>query len=163
MAAAQIIAYHVQQERQKYVEAFKAQNQDFERYREDMMAILRARPELDKDERNLPIVYELAKQRYATRLAAMRNDLGIQQSQASQPTPPVDMDAVTKAAYLKARDDILAEIENRRRASGIQGSSSAVTPEVRVQPRVTEKELSPDEQIIQDMLNSGPKRLTLGG
>lgn len=166
MAAAQIIAYHVQQERQKYVEAFKLQQPDFDRYREDMLAVLKARPDLDRDERNLPLVYELAKQRYAARLNAMRTDLGIQsqlppqQPQAQQPN--VDVEAVTKAAYLKARDDILAEIEARRRASGIQGAAPAVSPESRVQPRVMEKEASPEDQIIQEMLNSGPRKLTLG-
>lgn len=164
MAAAQIVAYHVQQERQKYVEAFKFQHQDFDNYREDMIAILKTRPDLDKDERNLPFVFDLAKQRYAARLNAMRQDLGLQPP-AAQPAaaPAVDMDAVTKAAYLKARDDILAEIENRRKASGIQGGSPSVTPESRVQPRVTEKPVSAEDKIIQDMLNAGPKKLTLGG
>lgn len=161
MAAAAIVAYHVQQERQKYVDAFKTKTPDFENYREDMMAILKTRPDLDKDERNLPLVYEMAKQRYANRLQAMKADLGLVQTQ--QPAAsPVDLDALRKAEYLRARDDLIAEVAARRQASGIQGAGPAGSPDSRVQDRVTGKVLSDDDQLIQDMLNSGPKKLTLG-
>jgi hypothetical protein len=161
MAAAQIIAYHAATERQKYVEAFKTSHPDFESYREDIMAILKTRPDLDKDERNLPMVYELGKKRYVERMSMMRRELGLESTPTPTPVSTVDVDAIKKAAYQEALANITDQINKRKAASGIQGASSAVTPDTRVQPRVKEQALSPDEQIMQDMLNSGPKKLSL--
>jgi len=162
VAAAQVLAYHTTLQRQKSIDTFKAAHPDFESYREDMLAILRARPDLDKDERNLPMVFELAKQRSAQKMADLRQQLGLQPPAAVPTAPVVDIEAISKIAYEKARDAIIAEITQRRSASGIQGGSPPVTPEDRVQPRVTEKVLSAEDAILQEMLNSGPKKLTLG-
>jgi hypothetical protein len=165
MANAQIVAYHVAQQRQAYVSDFKAQHPDFDNYRNEIMEVLRIRPDLDRDERNLPIVYELGKQRYTQRMASMRRELGLEPARpAGQPAAqtPVDMDAITKAAYDKARDSIIAEITQRRSVQGIQGSGPATSLDARVQPRVKEQPLSEEDKIIQDMLNAGPKKLTLG-
>lgn len=160
MAAAQIIAYHAAVERQKYVESFKASHPDFENYREDIMAILKTRPDLDRDERNLPMVYEMGKQRYNARMSTIRKDLGLE-SQQSQPSS-VDIETVKKLAYEQALAKITEDLNKRKAALGIQGASPAVAPNARIQPRVTEQQLSPDDQLIQDMLNSGPKKLMLG-
>jgi cell division septum initiation protein DivIVA len=162
MANAQIVAYHIAQQRQAFVEGFKQQHPDFEGYRPDIMEILRARPDLDRDEKNLPLVYELAKQRYQQRIATLRKDIGIAGPQPTTPTTPQDADAIRAAAYEQAKNEIIAELTQRRAASGLQGSSPATSPNDRVQPRVKEQPLSDEDKIIQDMLNSGPKVLKLG-
>lgn len=161
MAQSQILAYHMMQEKKKFVEGFKAQHTDFETYREDMQAILRARPDLDRDERNLPMVFELAKQRYNSRMSAMRKELGLDTQTTPahvEPAPKVDIEAIVKAAYAKAAKDLADGIEARRAASGIQGTSPAVSPEVRVQPRELNQPLTPQDKLIEEMMGSGPKR-----
>lgn len=162
MANAQIVAYHIAQQRQAFVDGFKAQHPDFESFRPDIMEILRARPDLDRDEKNLPLVYELAKQRYQQRIAAIRKEIGVAGSQPSTTQTPQDPEAIRAAAYEQAKNEIIAELTQRRAASGLQGSSPATSPNDRVQPRVTVQPISDEDKIIQDMLNSGPQKLKLG-
>lgn len=160
IAATQILAYHTAVQKQAYVDNFKAQNSDFENYREDIVAILRARPDLDKDERNLPLVFELAKQRKVQRLVEMKTQLGIQVPPSA---PALDLETIKKEAYESAMKAITEGIAKRQAASGIQGGSTPVQPNTRVQPRVTEKPLTAEDSLMQELLNSGPKKLTLLG
>lgn len=80
VAAAMLIAYHnalsESSKRIQYIEAFKASHPDFTDYKEDIALILKSRPDLDKRVENLPIVYEMAKARYRSRLDKMRKELG---------------------------------------------------------------------------------------
>jgi hypothetical protein len=167
IAAAAIVQYHTAMERQRFIEGFKAQHPDFDNYREDMLAILRMRPDLDQNPGNLPIVFEMAKQRYAKRLDDMKSAMGIA-TPAPTPTPapaatpaPVTMTeeqmAAMEARMLeKAKAALLEEAKKRRAAQGTLGGSTT-TPTARVAPTATVKPKTPADEIFDEMLASGNK------
>ncbi len=156
VAAAQILAYHELQERVKYVEAFKQGHPDFDSYKEDMMVILRSRPDLDRDYHNLPAVYEASKARYSQRLTEMKSKMGLETPTPAQPS--INMEEIERRAYEKARKAIEDEFAKRQAASGIMGSGTPVSPDVRVTPAPPAKPKSVADQVIEDMLASGPKK-----
>jgi len=155
VAAAQILAYHELQERVKYVEAFKQSHPDFDSYKEDMMVILRSRPDLDRDYHNLPAVYEASKARYSQRLSEMKSKMGLE---TPAPPPPINVEEIERRAYEKARKAIEDEFAKRQAASGIMGSGTPVSPDARVTPAPPAKPKSVADQVIEDMLASGPKK-----
>lgn len=167
VAAAMLMAYHNQlteaSKRIQYVEAFKAQHPDFADYKEDMAMILKARPDLDKKVDSLPSVYEMAKSRYRARLDKMRKELGVSEPQPipiPQPVPPKPQ-MTDEQLIEKAKAAILDELKRRRAATGITGGTVPTSPTDRTQPTVTEKPLTPEEQIFEDMRNSGRSKLSL--
>ncbi len=166
VAAAMLIAYHNSlteaSKRVQYVEAFKAQHPDFADYREDMAAILKSRPDLDKRVDSLPTVYETAKARYRARLDKMRKELGV--SEPTQPTPPAVQSRSTltdEQLIERAKTAILEELKKRRAASGITGGTAITNPTERGQPVVTEKPETPEDKIFKEMLSSGRGKLSL--
>ncbi len=165
VAASMLIAYHnaltEASKRIQFVEAFKAQHPDFGKYREDMAAILRARPDLDKNAQNLPMVYEMAKARYTARLNSMRQELGVAPAPSDTPPAPAPTQLTEAELIEKAKAAILAEIGRRKAASGITGGVPPTSPQVRATPTVTEVPKTAEDQIFDEMMGSGPNRLTL--
>ena len=164
VAANMLMAYHQSileaQKRIKFVEEFKATHPDFETYREDVAFVLRARPDLDKSYTSLPAVYEMAKHRYATRVDKMKESLGLQpQTEPAQPAKPAVDDA---ALVERVKAVLVEEIKKRRAASGIQGGSTPSTPATRTEPVVKTVPKTPEDEIFEEMLKSGPARLKLG-
>ena len=163
IASQKVLQYHADNERAKYIENFRAQHKDFDQVRPEMMEVLAVRRDLDSDQRNLPIVYELAKQLKAKKIADLRASLGLAASQpVAQPTPtpapvPEDREKL-KEELLEA---IRSELQKRKAASGIQGGSTPVNPTDRLQPAPTQKTLTPEEAILAEMLASGPKKLAI--
>jgi hypothetical protein len=162
VAAAAIIQYHTAMERQKFVDNFKAQHPDFENYREDMFAILKTRPDLDQNPANLPMVFEMAKQRYAKRLEDMKTAMGIPSpspAPASTPAPAIteeQMEIIEQRMMEKAKAALLEEAKKRRAAQGTLGGSTT-TPAEKATPTQTVKPKTEDEVIFDEILASGPK------
>lgn len=162
-----IAAYHKalvdSQTKVKFVEDFKASHPDFETYREDMSYVLRARPDLDKNYASLPMVYEMAKQRYKIRLDKMRADLGITEPtpQVTTPAAPVTPQVDEAALIEKVKNVIAEELRRRKAAAGITGGTTPVSPSTRTEPVVRTTPQTPEEVIFDEMLRSGPKRLEL--
>jgi hypothetical protein len=164
-----LIAYHnaltEATRRVQFVEAFKVQHPDFVNYQEDMAFILKARPDLDKKAENLPMVYEMAKARHRARLDAMRKELGIPTGtlpSTPAPAPSPAPSTATEAELIeKAKAAILAEINKRRAASGITGGVPPTSPQARANPTVTEVPKTVEDQIFDEMLGSGPKKLEI--
>jgi hypothetical protein len=165
VAAAMLMAYHTQlteaSKRVQYVEGFKAQHPDFADYREDMAAILKARPDLDKRVDSLPIVYETAKARHKARLDRMRKELGVTESipqvQSTQPRSTLTDDQLIE----RAKTAILEELKKRRAASGITGGTVITSPTERGQPVVAEKPKTPEDRIFEEMMSSGRSKLSI--
>ncbi len=162
VAAAMLIAYHNSlteaSKRVQYVETFKTQHPDFADYKEDMAAILKARPDLDKRVDSLPAVYETAKVRYRSRLDKMRKELGV-----SEPTPiPQPKPTLTDEQLIdRAKTVILDELKKRKAASGITGGTVITNPVDRVQPVVTTKPKTPEDLIFEEMMGSGRSKLSI--
>ncbi len=150
------------QKRMGFVAEFKSQHTDFDSYREDMAAILRARPDLDKNYTNLPMVYEMAKQRYRMRLEKMRVELGITGQPTVAPTPVTSQPAVDETALIeKVKNVIAEEIRKRRNAAGVQGGSTPASPADRTEPIVKVTPKTPTDLVFEEMMNSGPNILSL--
>jgi hypothetical protein len=167
VAAAMLIAYHnaltEASKRMQYVEAFKAEHPDFNNYREDMAAILKARPELDKRVDSLPTVYEMAKARYRARLEQMRRELGVTTTPQTPTVPVVPAQPVMTEAELvdKVKAAIIAEIQKRKAASGLTGGGTPTSPTDRATPVVTQVPKTVEDQIFDDMMAAGPKKLAI--
>jgi len=171
VAAAMLIAYHnaltEASKRVQYVEAFKAQHPDFPKYREDMAFILRARPELDKKAENLPMVYEMAKVRYNSRLDAMRKELGVPNVQPDIPAAPAPTPIPTTTApneselVEKVKTALMAEINRRKAASGLTGGGTPTSPANRSTNAVTQVPKSDEDALFDEMMASGPNRLAI--
>ena len=167
VAAAMLIAYHTAlteaQKRVQYVEGFKTNHPDFNDFREDMAMILKARPDLDKRVEALPMVYEMAKARYKSRLDKMRKELGVQPESIpiSSPIIPAQSTLTNEELIEKAKTAILAELQKRKAASGITGGVSPVTPTDRTQQTITQKPKTQEEIIFDEMMGSGPKKLDI--
>lgn len=164
VAAAMLMAYHTQlteaSKRIQYVEGFKSQHPDFADYKEDMAAILKSRPDLDKRVDSLPIVYETAKARYRGRLDKMRKELGV-----TEPIPqvqPTSKSTLTDEQLIeRAKTAILDELKKRRAASGITGGTAITNPTERGQPVITEKPKTPEDKIFEEMMGSGRSKLSI--
>jgi len=161
IAAQKILQYHSDMERARYIEGFRSQHPDFDAVRQEVLEVLAARPDLDKDQRNLPIVYEMAKQFKARKLSDLRTSLGLTNTPAPQPAPqqdlPVDKDKM-KEELLEA---IKVELQKRKNASGIQGGSAPVNPINRLNPAPAQKPMTLEDQVIADMMSAGPKKLAI--
>lgn len=163
-AARVLLTYHnALQEAQKrvaFVENFKASHSDFETYKEDVAFILRSRPDLDKNYTMLPVVYEMAKQRYATKVEKLKATLGLQNQPA--PTPQPSPPPVDEAAIVERVKTLLAdEIKKRRVASGIQGGSTPISPADRSNTAAKTVPQTPEDAIFEEMLQAGPAKLKL--
>jgi len=168
IAAAAIVQYHTAMERQRFVNEFKAQHADFDNYREDMLAILKMRPDLDQNPGNLPIVFEMAKQRYAKRLDDMKSAMGISTTPAPASTPattqtpaPVTITedqiaALEQRMLEKAKSALLEEARKRRAAQGTLGGSTT-TPAEKVTPTATVKPKTAEDQIFDEMMAAGSR------
>lgn len=165
VATAVLVAYHnalsEASKRVQYVNEFKAARPDFNEYREDMAAILKLRPDLDKRVESLPVVYDLAKARYRARLDKMRRDLGV--TATSTPTSPVQptTQPIDESKLIeKVTAAIVAEINKRKAASGFTGATP-VSPTDRAAPTVTQTPKTPEDEVFDEMMGSGPKKLSL--
>lgn len=170
IAAQTIMQYHAGMERAKYVENFKAAHPDFELLKDEILTILQTRPDLDRDPANLPLVYNMAKESRAKKIAALKAQLGLQQqTQPQSQAPQIDVNKireevardVTADAIEKAVAKVLEDIRKRKGASGIQGGTTPMSPDQRVQSQ-TEVPKTYDEIVLEEMLQSGPKKLQLG-
>lgn len=61
----------------------------------------------------------------------------------------------------KATAAILAEIQRRRSASGITGGATPTSPVQRAEPAIKVQPTTVEDQIFNDMLVAGPKKLAL--
>jgi hypothetical protein len=164
IAAQKVLQYHNDMERARYIDAFRQQHPDFDQMRGEILEVLAARQDLDKDQRNLPIVYQMAKQLKMKKLDDLRSSLGLTNTPTqpvvppTQPVvPPIDMDKL-KEELLEA---MKAELQKRKSASGIQGGSTPVSPSDRLHPEPNQKPMTPEDQILSEMMNSGPKKLAI--
>jgi hypothetical protein len=164
IAAQKVLQYHADMEKARFIEGFRVTHPEFDQLRPEIMEVLAARPDLDRDQRNLPIVFEMARQVKARKLADLRASLGIQPLQPAPPYAPgpanpaqgpVDREQL-KAELLEA---IKAELSKRRAASGIQGGSTPVNPSDRMNQPPNQKPLTPEDMILKEMMESGPKKL----
>jgi len=164
IAAQKILQYHADMEKAKFIDGFRTTHADFDQLRGEILEVLSARPDLDRDQRNLPIVYEMAKQLKVKKINDLRASLGLgspnpiyntQQPQAVQ--EPIDREKI-KEELMEA---IRVEIQKRRSASGIQGGSAPINPDSRLNPAPAVKPMTPEEQILSEMMNSGPKKLAI--
>lgn len=168
IASQKILAYHTALQKANFVNNFKAAHPDFDLVRDEIVAILQARPDLDKEPGNLPLVYNMAKNLKAQKVEALKQQLGLSTPAVpTQPTTqPIDVDKireeVTAEAVEKAKTIILNEIKQRRNLSGIPGATNPVTPQQRATPPATEKPKTPADLVFDEMVNSGPKSFKLG-
>jgi hypothetical protein len=165
----QVLAYHTALQKAQFVNNFKATHSDFEIVRPEIVEILQARPDLDKDPANLPTVYNMAKELKVKKTNALKQQLGLD-SGVTTPTTPTNQsidvnkirEEVTAEAVEKAKNIILAEIRQRRGLSGIPGSTTPVTPTQRATLPAVEKPKTPEEVLFDEMMSSGPKSFKLG-
>ena len=141
-------------------EKFRADHSDFDTIRTEFSEACKLHPEWDNDVNGLPKLYELAKT-----LAKAR---GVAPAATSiQPSPGIDIEKLTAeitakveaGAVEKAKQAILEEIKKRRAAAGIISTSPGSTPADRVAIASKTVPLTPEEQAIADMVNSGPNKL----
>lgn len=155
--------YHADQERSKFVNDFRTARPDFDLVRQEIMDVLAARPDLDRDPRNLPIVYEMAKQLKVKKISDLKASLGLEQP-VIQPTPVLQpaaqpLDREQLKAELVA--EIIAEANRRKKLQGLQGGTPPITPQARVAQISSPTPATPEDQIFSDMMTSGPKKLSI--
>jgi hypothetical protein len=163
VSAQKILQYHADMERARYIDGFRAQHADFDQVRGEVLEVLSARPDLDKDQRNLPIVYEMAKQLKVKKMNDLRASLGLNAPIVTPtPTPAPAPEPVDRE---KMKEEILAvlkaELQRRRDASGIIGGSAPINPSDRLNPAPITKPITEEDRILQEMMDSGPKKLTI--
>jgi len=148
-----LAAYEQYSSRKMEIEKFRAAHPDFDNFRGEMLEVLREHPEWEQDITALPRIYEAAKQRAALKLQAV--------------SPQITPDTLEKLksewmqeAIKKVHESILEEARKRRAASGmLGGTSTTVAQRVVEQPK--EQPKSYEEQLFEDILASGPKKLEL--
>ena len=164
IAAQKILQYHADMERARYIEGFRTQHQDFDQMRGEILEVLAARPDLDKDQRNLPIVFEMARQLKVRKINDLKASLGLA-TPSLQPVQPASIQAQMPLDREKLKEELMeairAELQKRKSASGIQGGSAPVNPSDRLSPAPVVKPMTEEERILQEMMDSGPKTLSL--
>jgi hypothetical protein len=150
IAIAALSQYDSGARRERQIEAFKATHSDFDAVREDMATVVKEFPQLNRDPNALPKIYDLAKRRVEKRLESLKTSLGTQAPTYSKE------DIVSEAV-----DRIKVEIAKRRSASGIQSNTQGITPGDRMTTPQRNIPKTPDEEIFDEILGSGPSKLSL--
>jgi len=150
--------------RRSTFEKFRSDHKDFDSIRAEFAEACRIHPEWDNDIQGLPKLYDFAK----TLAKARGVTTDATPSTIPVPaTPAVDMAAlraqiiaeVEASSYVKARQAITDEIVKRKAAAGIVATTPWQTPEQRVTLQARTTPLTPEEQAIKDMVDSGPAGL----
>lgn len=147
--------------RRNTLERFKVDHPDFDNYRNEFVEACRMHPEWDNDLSALPKLYE------AARAIAQARARVINPQPQPQSQPVIDVEKLKAeiraeleaSSYDKARQDILNEINRRKAATGIISSTSAVTPQDRINAPGKTREMTAEEKILDEMMKSGPKAL----
>ena len=146
--------------RRTAVAAMKRLHPDFDNFRSEMLEVIKEHPEWDADIRALPKIYDSAKQKAATKFQAVNPSSSVQ--------APVDVEKLKDDIRKEMAVDrqtlvasIVDEIKKRKSAAGVIAGSQSTTVEQRVveQPRTTPK--TPEEEMFDEMLASGPNRLVI--
>jgi hypothetical protein len=149
IAIAALSQYDTGARRERQIEAFRATHPDFDSVKDDMAAVVKDFPQLNRDPNALPKIYDLAKKRAEKRTAELRASLGTNVPQLSE-----------EEVVSKAVDRIKAEIAKRRSASGIPSTGQGITPNQRMTPQTRTVPKTADEEIFDEMLNAGPAKLS---
>ncbi len=151
-------SYHEYKTRQQAVEDFRRAHSDMDQYRDEMLTVIKDRPDLDQNPNALPMIYELAKQKASNKLSTLRTSLGVPDN------PPITHEEIQRLideGTKKKMAEFLEEVKKRKNASGTLGGGTPTPVIQRGQETSRETPLSPEDQLFQDMLASGPKVLKL--
>jgi hypothetical protein len=155
VAATMLDQYHQLQYRQRQIDEFARVTPDFELYREEMAAIARQRPDVEKLPNALSILYSAAKTNQARKADALRKQLGLDQKPAETPAPvQQNEDQIVE----KVKAQLLAAIEKRRAAAGLAGGTTPSNPSERAADKVTAEPKTYDDEVMEGMLGSGPQK-----
>jgi len=116
-------------------------------------------PQLNKDPNALPKIYDLAKQRAAKQGEELRASLGLNEVEALRKEIQ-DLKAQSGLTIEQAKAKLLEEIKRRRSAQGTLSGSPAVSQDSRTTTAQRTVPLSEEDKIFEDMLNSGPQKLS---
>lgn len=149
IAIAALTQYDTALRRERQIDEFRKTHTDFDNLRDDMSAIVKEYPQLNRDPNALPKIYEMARQRATKRIEALKGSLGVT-------TAPINEEEVIS----KAVDRIKAEIAKRRSASGTT-STGAVNPAQRVEAAPRQVPKSQDEEFFDELVSAGPATLRI--
>ena len=149
--------------RRSTFERFRSEHLDFDNLKAEFSEACRLHPEWDNDINGLPRLYELAKTLATARRSGQPSTIGGQNMQN------IDVEKlkaeiraeVEASSFDKAKQAIKEEITKRKAASGILSTNSSTTPQDRSAPSTRKIPLTREEQIMQDMIESGPKTIDI--
>lgn len=150
IAIAALTQYDTAARRERAIEAFRTSHPDFDGLRDEMGAVVKEYPQLNRDPNALPKIYDLAKKRAEKKMEALRVSMG------ATSTPINEEEIIAKAV-----DRIKQEVAKRRSASGTLPAGQGVSPDQRVTSPQRTIQKTPDEQLFDEILNSGPAKLTI--
>ncbi len=144
--------YDAYSRRREAVERFKTDHPDFDNFRSEMLEVLKKNPQWESDPTALPRVYETAKQ------------IAAQKVQSISPQIPQADIAKQKEEWMKEAEEravknIMEAVRKRKSAAGMLPGSNATSVQQRVEQEPKTQQKTPEEQIFDDMLTSGPKRM----
>jgi len=162
IAAAAVGQYHQMQvdqlRRSQIIEQFKAAHSDFDTYVDDMRAVIQARPDLNQRTDSLPVIFDMAKERYRKRIETQRTQLGIVDHTPQQLFTEEMKQSLLVEATEKAKREILEEVRKRRAASGTLPGSTPNTMQSIVEEKPKDKPMTYEEKVFNDMMTSGPNK-----
>jgi len=149
--------------RRSTFERFRSEHPDFDNLKAEFSEACRLHPEWDNDINGLPRLYTLAKTLATARGSGQSSTTGVQNQQN------IDVEKlkaeiraeVEASSFEKAKQAIKEEITRRKAASGILSTNSSTTPQDRSAPSTRKLPLTKEEQIMQDMIESGPKTIDI--
>ncbi len=145
LVVAGLTHYDGYQSKKETLRRFRDAHPDFDSLRGEMATVLKEYPQLNNDPNALPKLYELAKQNVAKRTESLKKDVGI------------DKEQLKTEIY----NEIVEGIRKRKAASGALPGSPPVSPDTRGNSEPKVLPLTPDEEILEAMLKSGPGKLKL--
>ena len=138
------------------LDKFRSAHSDFDELRSLMRQIVSENPAVNDNCAALPRVYEEAKGRKAAALEAMKKELNIPTTPAPVPAPSAPK-LSEEEILAKLEQRIVENIRKRRNASVPSSSNPApVSPTDRMAPRATDKPMTEEEKMFDEMLKAGP-------
>ncbi len=151
--------YDTQSRRERAIEQFKTTHSDFENLRGTMAQVVKEFPQLNKDPNALPRIYDLAKQRATKQGEELRTSLGLNEVDSLR-REIQELKAQSGLTIEQAKAKLLDEIKRRRSAQGTLSGSPAVSQDSRTTTAQRTVPQTEEDKIFDDMLNSGPAKLT---